>query len=303
MITILGPTATGKTRLAALVADAIGGEIISADSRQVYRQMDIGTGKDYKDYTVNGKIIPTHLVDIVEPGTEYNVFEFKKAALQAIHDIERRGKVPLICGGSGMYIESLVGDYKLIVVPENLTLRDKLKNKTHNELVEILLAYGHTHNVTDLEIPERLIKAIEIKEYYQRMNIIEHEKPVENCLIFGIDFPRLEVRNRITERLKARLNSGMIDEVKQLIDKGVPREMLILYGLEYRWITRYLGEEITYQTMYEKLNTSIHQFAKRQIIWFRRMEKKGYHIHWIDGHLPDNEKVKKILDIIKKATL
>ncbi len=301
MITILGPTATGKTRFAALVADAIGGEIVSADSRQVYNLMNIGTGKDYDDYLVKGKSIPVHLIDIVEPGYEYNVFEFKRDAQQSINDIQQRGKVPVLCGGSGMYIEAVIGDYKLFDVPENQELSNFLNAKTDEELRGILMSYGETHNTTDVEIRGRLIKAIEIKDYYQRMNISEAENTLKNNLIFGIDFPRAIVRSRITDRLQSRFDSGMINEVQQLLDKGVPKEMLLRYGLEYRWITRYIDNEISYKEMFERLNIAIHQFSKRQMIWFRRMERKGYDITWVDSQLSDEERINLVLNKMKEA--
>ncbi len=297
MISILGPTATGKTRLAALLANAIGGEIISADSRQVYKHMNLGTGKDYEDYVVNGVRIPYHLVDIAEPGTEFNIFEFKKEALKAIREIRERGKVPILCGGSGMYLESVLADYTLLDVPENNELREQLNQKSDNELKDLLLSFAPTHNITDFETHERLIRAIEIKTFCNKEGF-RNESLIQDQPIFGIAFPREEVRKRITERLDVRLKSGMLEEVQALINSGVSVEMLHRYGLEYRWITLYLQNQINYQTLFEKLNIAIHQFSKRQMIWFRRMERKGFHIQWIDGHLSEEEKIACILKCI-----
>jgi len=295
MITILGPTATGKTNLAAHLAHLINGEIISADSRQVYRGMDIGTGKDLADYSIEGKIIPYHLVDIVEPGYEYNVFEFQKDFLNAYSAIDERGSIPILCGGTGLYIESVLKGYKLINVPKNELLREELELKSEAELIEILETLKNLHNTTDTSERERLIRAIEIQKYYDNNPAIDTFFPKIETKIFGIDYDRRVVRMRITERLEERLKNGMIEEVQGLLNSGVKPEQLTFYGLEYKWVTDYLEGNLAYNEMFRRLNTAIHQFSKRQMTWFRRMEKQGFVINWIDGNLSLNEKVAYIL--------
>ncbi|MCD6090361.1 MAG: tRNA (adenosine(37)-N6)-dimethylallyltransferase MiaA [Bacteroidales bacterium] len=295
MITILGPTATGKTNLAAHLAHLINGEIISADSRQVYRGMDIGTGKDLADYSIEGKIIPYHLVDIVEPGYEYNVFEFQKDFLNAYSAIDERGSIPILCGGTGLYIESVLKGYKLINVPKNELLREELELKSEAELIEILETLKNLHNTTDTSERERLIRAIEIQKYYDNNPAIDTFFPKIETKIFGIDYDRRVVRMRITERLEERLQNGMIEEVQGLLNSGVKPEQLTFYGLEYKWVTDYLEGNLAYNEMFRRLNTAIHQFSKRQMTWFRRMEKQGFVINWIDGNLSLNEKVAYIL--------
>lgn len=297
MITILGPTATGKTRLAAHLAHRLDGEIISADSRQVYRGMDIGTGKDYQDYIVDGRKIPCHLVDIVDPGYHYSVYEYQRDFLKAYEDIQGRGKMPVLCGGTGMYLEAVLGGYKLIEVPENRELRDGLSGKSMAELTSILQSFRKLHNVTDIAERKRLVRAIEIEVYYEEHPEVSVDFPKISTQIFGIRFERQVIRKRITERLRQRLEEGMTEEVETLLDKGLKPEQLKYYGLEYRYITEYLTGELTFEEMFRLLNTAIHQFARRQMTWFRRMERKGFSIHWIEGGLPLEEKVQSCLEI------
>ncbi len=298
MVTILGPTATGKTRLAALLADKVGGEVISADSRQVYRGMDIGTGKDLIDYVVGDRTVPYHLVDIAEPGTEYNVFLFQKDFLSAYGEIKNRGRLPVLCGGTGLYLESVLNGYLLRQVPENVPLREKLNPLSDDELVGILKSYGPLHNTTDITDRKRTLRAIEIKEFEKNHPVKEKFPPI-NSLNFGVFFPREEVRRRITQRLKTRLENGLIEEVQRLLNSGLQPEQLTFYGLEYRYVTQYVTGEMSYDEMFARLNTAIHQFSKRQMTWFRRMEKRGIVINWIDGHLPVEEKVRFCLEKLK----
>ena len=295
MITILGPTASGKTSLATHLANLLNGEIISADSRQVYRGMDIGTGKDLADYKVDGKEIPYHLVDIVDPGYEYNVYEFQRDFLNAYNGIEKRGNLPILCGGSGLYIESVLKGYKLINVPINQELRDELVLKEDGELISILESFTSLHNTTDTSERERLIRAIEIQKFYDSNPDLDTDFPKIETKIFGINYDRRVVKMRITERLEERLSSGMIEEVKRLLDSGLNPDQLTFYGLEYKWVTEYLEGKIAYNEMFRRLNTAIHQFSKRQMTWFRRMEKQGFEINWIDGNLELNEKIAYIL--------
>ncbi len=295
MITILGPTASGKTSLAANLAYLLNGEIISADSRQVYRGMNIGTGKDLAEYAIQGKPIPYHLIDIVDPGYEYNVFEFQKDFLEAYSKIDERGNIPILCGGTGLYIESVLKGYKLINVPVNEELREELELKEEKELVEILETYKNLHNTTDTSERERLIRAIEIQKYYDEHPDLDTHFPKIETKIFGIDYDRRVVKMRITERLEERLANGMIEEVEGLLKSGVKPEQLTFYGLEYKWVTDYLKGHLAYNEMFRRLNTAIHQFSKRQMTWFRRMEKQGFEIIWIDGNLSLQEKIAFIL--------
>ncbi len=297
LITILGPTATGKTRLAVLLAAHINGEIISADSRQVYRGMNIGTGKDINEYTVNGKTVPHFLIDIVNPGYEYNVFEFQNDFIKVFNNILRRKKQPLLCGGSGLYLESILSGYNLNKVNEDIELRNKLEKLSDKELISILKKYGNTHNTTDMTNRQRTIRAIEIRQH-QLKSPVKIVMPKINSLNIGLKFERNIIRTRITQRLKQRLENGMIEEVKQLLDNGLKPEQLSFYGLEYRFVTQYVTGKTDYQTMFNNLNTAIHQFSKRQMTWFRRMEKKGITIHWIEGVLSDNEKLEKCLKLM-----
>jgi tRNA dimethylallyltransferase len=298
LITVLGPTATGKTGLAAHLAAEIDGEVISGDSRQVYRGMDIGTGKDYADYFVNGVEIPSHLLDIEDPGKHYNVFRFQTDFVKVFEEIHARGKFPVLCGGSGLYLEAILKDYKLIQVPPNKLLRDELEGKSLVELTEILQKLKPTlHNKTDVETDRRAIRAIEIEMYYHENKELETSVPELVSLNIGVKVDREIRRQRITKRLKQRLDEGMASEVRKLLDSGLTPEQLIYYGLEYKYLTLHLIGKLSYQEMFEKLEIAIHQFAKRQMTWFRGMEKRGTKIHWIDGTLPMEEKVGKVLEL------
>ena len=296
LITILGPTAVGKTRLAAKLASKINGEIISADSRQVYRGMNLGTGKDYKDYEVDGVIIPYYLIDIVDPGYKYNVFEFQNDFFNVYNTIIKQGKMPVMCGGSGLYLESVLDSYKLISVPKNEELRHKLSGLSLDDLTKILKKYKKLHNTTDIDTIPRALRAIEIEVYYTENRKKENQFPKINSLIIGVNIDRVSRRRRITERLQTRLNEGMIDEVENLLKKGLTTEDLIYYGLEYKFIALYLAGELTYDQMFQQLETAIHQFAKRQMTWFRRMERNGFNIHWLDAYDPIEIKLNKIIN-------
>lgn len=291
MIAVIGPTATGKTSLATQYAARNNGEIISADSRQVYKGMDIGSGKDLSEYIVDGKQIPYHLIDIAIPGEEYNVFRYQQDFLKTYRAIRSRKKQAILCGGTGMYIEAVLKGYRLLEVPENKDLRADLENKSQQKLKQILTQYKTPHNTTDTEDRDRLIRAIEIQDYYQK-HPEDTEFPEINTLIFGVYFERQILRERITARLQERLENGMIEETENLLNQGISPESLKFYGLEYRYLTQYIQGEINYQEMFSGLNTAIHQFAKRQITWFRRMERKGFEIHWINGNLAPDEKIK-----------
>ncbi|MBN1951050.1 MAG: tRNA (adenosine(37)-N6)-dimethylallyltransferase MiaA [Bacteroidales bacterium] len=283
LIVVLGPTATGKTRFAAELASRIGGEIISADSRQVYKHMDLGTGKDYADYFVDGTLIPHHLIDLFDPGYKYNVFEFQKDFIQVYEDIRSRGTVPILCGGTGMYIEAVTKGYRLISVPVNADLRASLEGKSLHELEGILSQFKKLHNKTDTDTLKRAVRAIEIETYYAEHPETDMDYPEIKPVYLGIRCDRGIRRKRITQRLKTRLQEGMIDEVKGLLDRGISGEDLLYYGLEYKFVTQYLRGELDYETMFQKLNVAIHQFAKRQMTWFRKMEREGIEIHWIDS--------------------
>lgn len=300
LITILGPTASGKTPLAAQLAAQLDTEIISGDSRQVYREMDLGTGKDLEDYVVNGQQIPYHLIDIAEPGYKYNVFEFQRDFLKAYENVTSRGKLPIFCGGTGMYLESVLKGYRLIPVPENKQLRDELADKTLPELTEMLGHYKKLHNSTDVDTVKRAIRAIEIEEYYLRENVDARPFPKLNSLIVGVDIDREHRREKISRRLRQRLDNGMVDEVRKLLEKGIPAEDLVYYGLEYKYLTLFVTGELTYDEMVAQLEIAIHQFAKRQMTWFRGMERRGFEIHWIDALSPMEEKVNAILELMNK---
>jgi len=291
IITITGPTASGKTSLACKLAYMLDTEIISGDSRQVYRGMDIGTGKDLSDYIVNGKNIKYHLIDIYDAGYKYNIYEYQHDFHEAYTRIKSQNKIPILCGGSGLYIESVLKGYNLINVPENKSLRKELEGNSLSELTELLSSYKSLHNTTDVDTAQRAIRAIEIEEYKKEHKTDSNEFPPLNSLIIGVDISRELRRQRISARLKARLEEGMIDEVKFLLDKRISAEDLIYYGLEYKFITQYIIGELTYDEMFSQLEIAIHQFAKRQMTWFRGMEKRGLNIRWIDGTLPDDEKV------------
>ena len=304
MITILGPTASGKTPVAARLAAEIGGEIISADSRQVYRRMDIGTGKDLADYVVDGKLISYHLIDIREPGTKYNLFEYQQDFFDAYQDIRSRGAVPILCGGTGLYIEAVLKGYKLSPVPQNQELRDSLEGKSLEELTQMLTELkaktgSNMHNTTDVDSCQRAIRAIEIESYNLQHPLPKRELPPVESVIIGIDIDRELRREKITRRLKARLEEGMVDEVKALLAEGIPADDLIYYGLEYKFVTEYLVGQTSYDEMFTQLEIAIHQFAKRQMTWFRGMERRGFNINWIDATLPIEEKVATIKEIIR----
>lgn len=299
LIAILGPTASGKTSLAAALAHRMNTEIISADSRQVYRRMDLGTGKDLDDYVVGGKRIPCHLIDIVEPGYKYNVFEYQRDFLKAYDDVRNRGMLPILCGGTGMYLESVLKGYRLLPVPENPELRRQLAGKSLDELAVILSTYKKLHNSTDVDTAKRAVRAIEIEEYYRHRPVEERTFPEIRSLIIGVGIDRELRREKITRRLVQRLNEGMVDEVKGLLASGIRPEDLIYYGLEYKYLTLYVIGQLAYDEMFSQLETAIHQFAKRQMTWFRGMERKGFTIHWIDAALPLEEKLEQIENLLK----
>ena len=310
MITILGPTASGKTPVAARLAAEIGGEVISADSRQVYRRMDIGTGKDLADYTVSQRdssfVIPYHLIDIREPGTKYNLFEYQQDFFDVYQDIQSRGAVPILCGGTGLYIEAVLKGYHLSPVPQNQELRDSLEGKSLGELTQMLTELkaktgSNMHNKTDVDSCQRAIRAIEIETYNLEHPTPRRELPAVDSLIIGISIDRELRREKITRRLKARLESGMVEEVKALLDEGIPAEDLIYYGLEYKFVTEYLTGQLTYDEMFQCLEIAIHQFAKRQMTWFRGMERRGFKINWIDATLPIEDKIETIMSLYDKS--
>ena len=296
---VTGPTASGKTSLAASVACRISGEIISADSRQVYRGMDLGTGKDYDDYKVNGILVPYHLIDIADPGYKYNVFEYQRDFKKVYTEMKRRNVFPVVCGGSGMYADSIISGYKMFEVPPDSGLRIELEKKSLEELKEILSTFKNLHNSTDIDSKKRVIRAIEIEHSNRNKRKSHSGFPKINALIVGIRFERDLRRKRISERLHQRLQAGLVDEVRYLLDKGIDPDTLIYYGLEYKFVTFYLTGKISYADMVRDLEIAIHQFAKRQMTWFRGMERKGIHIHWIDGELPMEEKVKIVMEFLK----
>jgi tRNA dimethylallyltransferase len=297
LIVILGATATGKTELAASLAKTIEAEIISADSRQVYRGMDLGTGKDYSDYIIQGKKIPYHLIDIADPGYKYSVFEYQHDFLISYQKIIDRGIIPILCGGTGMYIEAILNGYKLLPVPPDPVRRSELEDKSMEELKILLSSASSLHNTTDLNHKKRLIRAIEIADYNLKNHKSEKEFPALRPLIIGVKYDRDSRRKRITERLKKRLESGMIEEVQELL-KTVSAEDLIYYGLEYKYLTLYCTGKINFDELFAGLNTAIHQFAKRQMTWFRKMERDGHKIHWMDGYMNMDDKISTILSLI-----
>lgn len=301
LITILGPTASGKTAFAAALAERMNTEIISGDSRQIYRSMDIGTGKDLKDYVVNGKQVPYHLIDIHEPGYKYNVFEYQHDFHKAFDLIRSKGKLPILCGGTGMYIEAVLRGFKLLDVPQNPELRQSLKGKTLGELEQILASYKTLHNKTDVDSAQRAIRAIEIEEFYKSQAPDRNEYEPINSLIIGIDIDRETRREKISKRLRSRLEEGMVEEVRAILSSGVKPEDLIYYGLEYKFLTLYIIGEITYDEMVNQLEIAIHQFAKRQMTWFRGMERRGMRIHWIEATLPTEEKIHKALELNQQS--
>lgn len=302
MITILGPTASGKTSLAAALAARIDAEIISADSRQVYRGMTIGTGKDLDDYRQGDRLIPYHLIDICEPGTKYNLFQYQQDFHLIYNNIVARGVRPILCGGTGLYIESVLKGYALSPVPQNQALRDELADKSLAELTEMLedlkrRNHSVMHNQTDVDTAQRAIRAIEIETYNLEHPTDNRTLPPIDSVIIGVDINREERRRKITQRLKQRLEEGMVDEIRQLLDRGIAPENLIYYGLEYKFVTEYVIGKTSYEEMFRQLEIAIHQFAKRQMTWFRGMERRGFTIHWIDALDPMDSKVAQIMDI------
>ena len=300
LLLITGPTASGKTSLAVAVASKLNGEIISADSRQVYSNMDLGTGKDYTDYILNGKKIQYHLIDIAEPGYKYNVFEYQRDFTLIYNDLKNRKVFPVVCGGSGMYVDCIIKGYNMIEVPPDSGLRVKLEKKSMKELTEILSTYKNLHNTTDIDSKKRVIRAIEIEHFNKTKSKKQTEPPLINSLVIGVTSEREKRRKRITDRLHQRLAEGMVEEVRQLLGKGVSKETLVYYGLEYKFITLYLSGELKYDRMVAELEIAIHQFAKRQMTWFRGMERRGIKINWIDGELPIEDKVTGILELLSK---
>lgn len=299
MVTILGPTASGKTGVAVNLAKAIGGEIISADSRQVYRKMDIGTGKDLGDYGD----VPYHLIDICDAGTKYNLFQYQEDFHKAYDDIRHRGVWPILCGGTGLYLESVLKGYSLSPVPQNEALRAELAGKSLEELTAMLMEIksktgSNMHNQTDVDTAQRAIRAIEIETYNLQNPLPKRERPAVDSLIIGIDIDRDERRRKITSRLKARLDGGMVEEIRGILDSGVKAEDLIYYGLEYKYVTEYCIGKLSYDEMFRSLEIAIHQFAKRQMTWFRGMERRGFTIHWIDAMKPMDEKVAAIMQFL-----
>ena len=281
LITVLGPTASGKTRFAVQLADRLGAEIISGDSRQVYRRMDLGTGKDLDDYRIGDRSVPYHLIDIVEPGTKYNVFEYQRDFLEAHNDIHQRGRKAVLCGGTGLYIESVLRAYRLSPVPQNPELRERLADKSLEELTALLATYKSLHNTTDVDTAQRAIRAIEIEEYYRQTPLDRRPFPKIESLTLGVDVSREVRRERISQRLRKRLDEGMCGEVERLLAEGIKPEDLIYYGLEYKYVTLYVTGQITFDEMAQQLEIAIHQFAKRQMTWFRGMERRGTPILWI----------------------
>jgi tRNA dimethylallyltransferase len=298
LIVVTGPTASGKTSLAAALALKLNGEIISADSRQIYRQMNLGTGKDYSDYLIEGRQIPYHLVDIADPGYKYSVFEYQQDFKKVLGDLRSRNIFPVVCGGSGMYIDSVVSGYQMIEVPPDPAFRASLEGKSLEELTVILSSFKKLHNKTDIDTKKRAIRAIEIERFIGTGKQKLDDFPVIKPLITGVLFSREKRRERISERLKRRLEDGMEDEVRKLLMQGVDPETLIYYGLEYKYITLYITGRISYNEMFSSLETAIHQFAKRQMTWFRGMERKGIKIHWIDGEMPMNDKVEQVTELL-----
>jgi tRNA dimethylallyltransferase len=299
LLTVLGPTASGKTQLAAHLAARLNGEVISADSRQVYRGMDIGTGKDMADYVVNGQTVPVHLINLVDAGYQYNVYEYQRDFLEVFTSMQQRNKFPVLCGGSGLYLEAVLDNYRLVQVPVNEALRQELEGKSLGELTEILAGYkSKLHNVTDIETEKRAVRAIEIEQFYAENKEIDTQMPPLHSLVVGVKFDRLSRRKRITKRLHDRLDEGLVEEVRRLLDSGLTPDDLLYYGLEYKYITNYLTGDLIYDTMVEKLNTAIHQFAKRQMTWFRRMERQGTLIHWLDGYQPLEEKMERVMELL-----
>jgi tRNA dimethylallyltransferase len=311
MLTIIGPTACGKTKFAVRLAKELDGEILSGDSRQVYRRMDLGTGKDLGDYTIDGQQIPYHLIDIAEPGTKYNVYQYQRDFIAAYKDVTRRGKLPILCGGTGLYVESVIKGYRMSFVPEDKKLRTSLQDKTLEELTGILKSYKTLHNKTDVDTAQRAIRAIEIEEYYRTHPEAEEtaeegedRKPIfqeihEHNTVVGLMIDREVRRARITARLRQRLDEGMLDEIRRLISEGIPPQDLIYYGLEYKYLTLHVIGELSFDKMFRRLEIAIHQFAKRQMTWFRGMEKRGTHIHWLNALDEHDKNIQIVKELIQ----
>lgn len=297
LITILGPTASGKTAFAAQLAAILNGEIISGDSRQLYRRMDIGTGKDLGEYTLGSNTIPHHLIDIREPGDKYTLFDYQRDFHAACQDIRSRGRQPILCGGTGLYIESVLRGYHLPEVPPNRELRERLEQKSLAELTAILRSYAPLHNSTDTDTKKRAIRAIEIADYRSRQDPSQAAYPPIDSIIIGLQIDRELRRERISRRLEARLREGMIEEVQQLLEEGITPNDLIYYGLEYKFVTLHLTGVLSREEMRRQLEIAIHQFAKRQMTWFRGMERRGFTIHWIDASLPMEEKLAEAISL------
>lgn len=300
MIVVLGPTASGKTTFAAHLAMQVDGEIISADSRQIYRGMDLGTGKDLEDYTISGREIPYHLIDIRPAGDKYTLFDYHRDFHRAYDHIRSTGKTPILCGGTGLYIESAIKGYQLPDVPQNWELRNELAEKSLDELSRILASYKSLHNITDTQNAKRAIRAIEIEEFKSRQDVSQLNFPPVESVVIGINIDRETRRSKITSRLRKRFDEGMIDEVRSLINSGVSPEDLIYYGLEYKFITFFVIGKLSYDEMFTQLEIAIHQFAKRQMTWFRGMKKRGINIHWIDYSLPMKQKIERARNIIAR---
>jgi len=300
MVTILGPTASGKTEVAVNLAYKLKGEIISADSRQIYCGMDLGTGKDIEEYCIDGTDVPYHLIDIAEAGYQYNVFEFQRDFLKVYQSIREKGSFPVMCGGSGMYLEAILKGYRLIQVPVNEEQRARLQLLTLEELTEILRQYKSLNNTSDTENKKRAIRAIEIEEFCASHPETDLSFPAINSMIIGVKYDRASRRSRITSRLKQRLDNGMVEEVEKLLADGLKPDELTYYGLEYKYLTQYVTGQLTFDEMFNSLNTAIHQFAKRQMTWFRKMEREGFEIRWLDGFMPTNEKTDKIISWLSK---
>ncbi|MDY3034428.1 MAG: tRNA (adenosine(37)-N6)-dimethylallyltransferase MiaA [Odoribacter sp.] len=301
LLSVIGPTASGKTNFAVQLALALDGEIISADSRQVYRGMDIGTGKDLDEYVVDGRRVPCHLIDIADAGDKYNVFEYQSDFLKVWNSCCQRQVVPVLCGGSGLYVEAVLKGYRLLAVPVNEALRESLAGLTLQELAVKLASYKKLHNTTEIDTAKRAIRAIEIEEYYRTHPYEEKDFPMIHSLIVGVDVSREVRRERITKRLYERLEHGMVDEVRRILDSGVAPEDLIYYGLEYKFLTLYIIGQLTYDEMVAQLNVAIHQFAKRQMTWFRKMERDGFDIRWLDAGMPMDERVGQVMEWWKEG--
>lgn len=299
LVVVTGPTASGKTGFAAMLASHISGEIISADSRQVYKGMDLGTGKDYQDYQVEDQLIPYHLIDITDPGNPYNVYTFQNDFLKTYKEIHSRNKMPILCGGTGLYIEAVLKGYRLIEVPPDLKFREAIHDKPDAEIIEQLASVQNLHNESDTTNRKRMIRALEIARYYKKHPHIDHSYPHINYKILGVRFDRESERKRITSRLRERLENGMVDEVRNLLDR-YGFESVEYFGLEYKFISWYIRGKISYEEMFSKLNTAIHQFAKRQMTWFRRMQRNGFEIHWIDGYTPLDKKIDQAIAYLER---